>query len=63
MDYYVWSFIKRVNNKLRDPNVTSFQAAIETAFANMDKNASQRTCQRFRTKIEVVIKAKRDYIE
>jgi len=46
-------------NKSRHPNVTSFQAAIEAIFANMDKDALQKACQRFRTKIET----KGSYIE
>jgi len=44
MDYYMWSVIERVTNKSRHPNVTSLQAAIEVAFANMDKDALQRAC-------------------
>ncbi|RLU19560.1 hypothetical protein DMN91_008117 [Ooceraea biroi] len=55
--------IDRVTNKSRHPNVTSLQAAIKAAFANMDKNALQRACQRFRTRIEAVIEAKGGYIE
>jgi len=62
MDCYVWS-VKRVTSKSRHPNVTSLQAAIEAVFANMDKNALQGICQRFRTKIEAVIEAKEGYIK
>ncbi|XP_032682253.1 uncharacterized protein LOC116849323 isoform X2 [Odontomachus brunneus] len=63
LDYYVWSVIERVTNKSRHPNVTSLQTAIEAAFANIDKDALQRACQRFRMRIEAVIKAKGGYIE
>ncbi|XP_032684281.1 uncharacterized protein LOC116850289 [Odontomachus brunneus] len=63
LDYYVWSVIERVTNKSRHPNVTSLQTAIEAAFANIDKDALQRACQRFRMRIEAVIEAKGGYIE
>lgn len=63
LDYYVWSVIERVTNKSRHPNVTSLQTAIEAAFANIDKCALQRACQRFRTRLEAVIEAKGGYIE
>jgi len=63
MDYYVWSVIERMTNKSRHPNVISFQAVIEATFANTDKNALQRACQRFRTRIEAIIEAKEGYIE
>jgi len=63
MDYYVWGVVERVINKLRHPNVTSLQTAIKAAFVNMDKDALQRACQRFITRIETVIETKGDYIE
>ncbi|XP_032668322.1 uncharacterized protein LOC116842765 [Odontomachus brunneus] len=63
LDYYVWSVIERVTNKSRHPNVTSLQTAIEAAFANIDKDALQRACQRFRMRIDAVIEAKGGYIE
>ncbi|XP_032687204.1 uncharacterized protein LOC116851661 [Odontomachus brunneus] len=63
LDYYVWSVIERVTNKSRHPNVTSLQTSIGAAFANIDKDALQRACQRFRMRIEAVIKAKGGYIE
>jgi len=60
MDYYVWNVIERVT-KSRHPNVTSLQVAIEVTFANIDKDALQKACQRFR--IETIIEVKGDYIE
>ncbi|CAK9827593.1 Transposable element Tcb1 transposase [Anthophora retusa] len=63
LDYYVWSVIKRVSNKSRHPNVASLQAAIEAAFANLDKEQLKRACSRFRSRIEAVIAAEGGYIE
>ncbi|KMQ88024.1 transposable element tcb1 transposase [Lasius niger] len=63
LNYYVWSVIERVTNKLRHPNVASLQAAIEAAFLNMDKPALQNACNRFRPRIEAVIAADGGYIE
>jgi len=62
MDYYMWSVIEQVTNKSRrsQRDVISLHAAIEAAFANIDKDALHRACQRFKTRIEAIIEAKGD---
>ena len=60
---YVWSVVERVTNKSRYPHVASLRAAIEAAFADMDRDALKRTCQRFRPRIEAFIQANGGYIE
>lgn len=44
LDYYVWSIIEKVTNKFRHPNIVSFQAAIEIAFAGLDRQQLKRAC-------------------
>ncbi|KYM97904.1 hypothetical protein ALC62_11250 [Cyphomyrmex costatus] len=64
LDYlHVWSVVERVTNKSRHPNVTSLRTAIEAAFVGMDSATLQRTCERFRPRIEAVIQANGGYIE
>ncbi|XP_076279399.1 uncharacterized protein LOC143208672 [Lasioglossum baleicum] len=63
LDFYVWSVVERVSNKSRRANVASLKSAIEAAFAGMDRDALKRACHRFRTRMEVVIKAEGGYIE
>lgn len=63
LDYYVWSVVERVTNKSRHPNVASLRVAIEAAFAEMDRNALHRACERFRPRLEAVVQASGGYIE
>lgn len=59
LDYFfLWGIIERFTNKPRHAKRTILRATIEATFADMDKNALQRACQRFRLRIEAVIKAK-----
>lgn len=39
---YVWSVVERITIKFRHPNVTLLRAAIEAAFANMDRDSLKR---------------------
>lgn len=63
LDYYVWGVVERVTNKSRHPNVASLRAAIEAAFAAMDRAQLKTACERFRDRIEKVIAAQGGYIE
>ncbi|KYN28028.1 hypothetical protein ALC57_02557 [Trachymyrmex cornetzi] len=63
LNYYVWSVVERVTNKSRHPNVTSLRTTIEAAFVGMDSATLQRTCERFRQRIEAIIQANGGYIE
>ncbi|CAK9829643.1 Transposable element Tcb1 transposase [Anthophora retusa] len=63
LDFYVWSVIERVTNKSRHPNLASLRAAIEAAFADMDRDSLKRACERFRPRLEAVIQAGGGYIE
>jgi transposase len=63
LDYYVWSVVERQTNKSRHPNVASLRAAIEAAFAAMDRDHLKTACSRFRARIEGVIEAQGGYIE
>jgi len=63
LDYYVWSIVERVINKSRYPNVTSLRPTIEATFIHIDSATLQRTCERFKSRIEAVIEADGGYIE
>jgi len=63
LDFYVWSVVERVTNKSRHPNVASLRVAIEATFADMDRDALKRACERFRPRMEAVIQAGGGYIE
>lgn len=63
LDFYVWSVVERVINKSRHPNLASLRAAIEAAFADMDRDSLKRACERFRPRMEAVIQAGGGYIE
>jgi len=43
--------------------MTSLRTAIKAVFAHIDSATLQRACERFRSNIEVVIKADGSYIE
>lgn len=63
LDFYVWSVVVRITNKSRHPNVASLRASIEAAFADMDRASLKRACDRFRPRMEAVIRAEGGYIE
>jgi len=62
LNYYVWS-VERVINKSRHLNVMSLRTAIEAAFADIDSAILQRACERFRSRIKIVIEVDGGYIE
>uniref|UniRef100_A0A914XGD6 Tc1-like transposase DDE domain-containing protein n=1 Tax=Plectus sambesii TaxID=2011161 RepID=A0A914XGD6_9BILA len=63
LDYYVWSVVETQTYKSRHPNVASLRAAIESAFAAMDRDHWKTACSRFKARIEGVIEAQGGYID
>lgn len=63
LDFYVCSVVESATNKSRHPKVASLRAAIEAAFADMDRDSLKRACRRFRPRMKEVIQAEGGYIE
>lgn len=61
--FYVWSVVKRITSKFRYSNVISLRAAIETAFADKDRDSLKRAWERFEPRMVAVIRAQGGYIE
>lgn len=63
LDYFVWSVCERDTNKHPHNNVESLKQKIEEVMANLRRETVSRACQRFRARIEAVIRAEGGFFE
>ena len=63
MDYYLWGAVESKFNEHSLTDRAALQANITQVMVQMDRDEVARACQRFRTRLQGVIKARGGYIE
>jgi inhibitor of nuclear factor kappa-B kinase subunit alpha len=63
LDYYVWGVVERDTNQHRHNTLGSLREAVVASMANINQDHLVRACQRFRSRVEAVIRADGGYIE
>jgi inhibitor of nuclear factor kappa-B kinase subunit alpha len=63
LDFSVWDWVARRACKTPHPNLESLKAAIMAAWSEMSPDYIRATCQRFRPRLEAVVRAEGGHIE
>ena len=63
LDYYVWSKVEQKTNKTPCNTKNELKARILVIFTNSDKETVQKSCWKFRCRLETVVEANCDCIE
>lgn len=63
LDYYVWGAVERETNKTPCKTKDELKARIMATFNNLNKETVQKSCSRFRSRLEAVVEANGDFIE
>ena len=62
MDFFVWSTVERDTNRAACSTKEQLITCIQASFTNLPRDAVKRTCQRFRGRIEAVVRAKGNFM-
>ena len=62
LDYYVWGEVERETNATLCNTKDELRARIMAIFPNLNKETVQKSCSRFRSRLEVVVEANDDLL-